>query len=341
MAQPTLTRTLGDREISVIDTYVHKTPADVLFERNLIFGSLWRAAREPGVPGERPPAISLPSGRMLRKTGRELWLPIASQRATTVQAFQHLDMLPTALDPALSVQRSSYAYYTGFAALSWQEDREASGPEGLIDLMQARIDSVFRTFSETVETDLWSTGSGTDKKILGLQHLISTTPTSGTVWNLDRSTETFHRNNVTTVTDTFANVGLDNLRSMVTTCSGTSGSDRPSVMITTPTLFNAYRKEAEDLHQITDTRLADLGFQNAVYEGIPIVYSALCPSGKIYVLNLGYFVLLMPPGTDFESFSFPTPNNQLIARQWRVVWAGQWGCERYDRQGVITGFTDS
>ena len=44
-------------------------------------------------------------------------------------------------------------------------------------------------------------------------------------------------------------------------------------------------------------------------------------------------------GEDFDQVYPTAPNDQLIDKQVRILWGGQWGCERFDRQGVISGFT--
>ncbi len=248
-----------------------------------------------------------------------------------------------------TTQRFHYAYYTDFAAISKQEVWENSGPEAILDRMQDRVDMVYRSLSEEIDTDLHGSGDGTtvdankqSKRVLGLQWLIPNDPTSGTVWNINRGTETYHRPNTSgDVADTFANVGLDEMRSMNTAVSGNSGGDAPSVWLTTSILWNAYCREAEDKHEMTTIRDADLGVVSAAYKGKPILYGDRMPSGKMFPLNMNYFYLLIPPGADFTSERYDSPPNQAIEKLWRIFFGLQWGVSRYDRQGVIYGFTDA
>ena len=347
MTIPTVTLQLNDRVISTVESYISRKPADVLFEHNLLFGALWNADKMPGTPGERPKGINVPSGRVKRRNARELWLPMATNRATTVEPFSGADTLKTNIDDVGTVQRFGYSYYTGYAGMTLTEHLENTGPDAIMDIFQNRVDSVFRTFSEEIETDLWGSGDGTtvdandqNKRVLGIEHLLPNVPSSGTVWNIDRSTETYHRPNAINAADSFANVGLDKMRRMRTSVSGTSGVDGPSIIMATSELWEAYVKEAESIHQATQIKVANMTAEAAVYGGIPVAYSALCGTGKMFWLNLKYWYLFLQPGAIFTPYQVGMPANQLIWKSWRIVLSIQWGCERYDRQGVIYGFTD-
>lgn len=346
MATPTRTQVLDDVTVATIDTYLEKTPGDVLFERNVLFGALFGAAREPGQVGNQVAKVfKVPPGRVKRQAGREYWLPVANQRSTSTQTFRMLDTLKVAVDPFLTTQRQTPSYYTDFAAISWQEAEESSGPDNVIDIFQGRFDMTLRTLSEKIETDLWSTNDGISvgdpKGVLGIRTLLADTPTSGTVWNIDRSTETWQRNNYSNAAAAFSTNGLAQMRSMYTSCSGNAATDKPSVIVTTPAVWNAYTAQAESIHRITSNQTIDLGFEMAVYRGIPMIYSESCPAGRQYWMNLAYWYLCMPTGADFKTVDPPSPNDQLIALQRRIVVSLQWGCIRYDRQGVIYGFTDT
>lgn len=349
MATPTRTQTLDDATVATVDTYLEKTPGDVLFERNVLFGALFGAAREPGQVGNQVAKVfKVPPGRVMRQAGREYWLPIANQRSTSTQTFKALDTLKVAVDPFMTTQRQTPSYYTDFAAISWQEAEESSGPDNIIDIFQGRLDMTFRTLSEKIETDLWSLNDGTTndathdpKGVLGIRFLMADSPATGSPWNIDRSTETYQRNNTANAAAAFATNGLAQMRAMYTSCSGNAATDKPSVIITTPAVWNAYTAQAESIHRITSNQTIDLGFEMAVYRGIPIIYSESCPAGKQYWLNLAYWYLIMPKGADFKVVDIATPNDQLVALQRRLVVSLQWGCIRYDRQGVIYGFTDT
>ncbi len=352
MPTPTRTQVLGDAVVSTIDTYLRKTPADVIFESNLLFGSLWQADKMPGSIAQRP-VFRAPRGRVQRRHAREMWIPIATGRSTNTQAYNHNDELSTSLDDVMTTQRWQYSYYTDFAGISRTEYLENTGPEALIDRMQARTDMVFRTLSEFIENDLWTTNDGITtgiKKVLGLLHLMPQTQIltdSGSVWNLDRAIFDFQRQNFNAPGADFSTPigaagsrtedveGLKAMRDFYTTCSGTGGTDPVSAIITTPELFNSFTQMGEGIHRVTSGREIDLGFEIAIWRGIPVSYTDKCPAFTQKWLNLKYWYLLMPPGEDFATEMYDSPPDQAMWKLWRVFLALQWGCERFDRQGTL------
>jgi hypothetical protein len=113
------------------------------------------------------------------------------------------------------------------------------------------------------------------------------------------------------------------------------GTDKPSVIIGDPTMFNQFTAEAETIHRITQGREADLGFEIAVWRGIPFTYTDQCPANIQKWLNLKYWYLLMQPGDDFDTEMYDSPPDQAMWKLWRLFLSLQWGCERFDRQGTV------
>lgn len=344
MATPSRTQVLNDKIVSTVDTYIRKTPADVIFNRSLLLNLLWNSAKEPGVAGPELNKLGGNIGnRVKRFGGREAWIPVANQRSTSVTSFRGTDLVSTPIDPVMTTQRAGFAYYTSYAGIDWQTWIENQGPEAVIDLWQAKLDMNWRTMSETLETDLWGTAgdpSDTQPKLPGIQAYVSSSPSSGTVWNIDRATYSWQSNQATTSVGSFATNGLDKLRTMWTTMSGTNGCDPPDLLITTAAVWGYLVKAMEGIHRVVGMPdQVDPTFSNPRYMGRPVYFTTLCPSGYLYILNLKYWDLCLKQGADFEVFDLPMTNDQVIMYQKRIVWGGTYGCERFDRQAVLTGIT--
>lgn len=339
------TVTYDDPVVSTIQTYVDRYRADLVFEHDLLLNSLFRAGKMPGVPGERP-RLPVRGPGVMRRSARELWLPIATGSSSNTQSFRGADKLNVNVDDVGTRQKAIYAYYTGFTGIFKTESWENMGPEAVLNILQDRTDMELRSLTDAIETDLHSTNADTNtttqKDVMGLQHLIDPTPTASTCWDLNRATITQHRNQVQTVTDTFANVGLDAWRDLDVSVRGTSGVDGPDMWLTTSILFNAYAQEIEDRHMTTSLTGTQDGAVSALnYKGVPVIYDDRAGSGTIRGLNLDYFRLLMPPGADFTSEPVTRPIDQAFDRGVRFYVGLQWGITQHRRQGVITGFTDA
>lgn len=340
---PTRTLTLDDATVSTLDTYIETVAVDQIFDHALVLGLMWHSAKEPGIVGPRLQALGVKTPLVKTQAGKNAVLPIAFQSATSIQTFRGTQTLSTPIDPVMTEALSIWAYYTGYAAISLTESLENSGQMAILDTMKERVDMTYRTFSDRLETDWWSTNAdiaaGTQDEISGLQHQVANDPTTGTVWGLNRATYTFWRNNQDTV-NSFATNGLDKMRSMRASCSSTNSVDPPTAIITTSTVWQYYIKQAEAIHRVVDDKLtADLSFPAARYMGIPIFFTGKCPSGTMYFLNFNYFRLLVKQGAQWDVYSPPMPNDQLIALQKRIVWGGTWGVTRPARQGVLHTIT--
>lgn len=343
MAYASRTQVMNDA-LMTRDTYISSRAADVIFEPSPLLGAIFGASKMPGTPMGNRTLFTRKPGNVSRQNGRSLLLPVRFNRSTNTATFGGAEPLDTNIDAVGTQQQGVFGNYTDFSARTKVEAWENSGAQMAVDLQKARVDQMFCTISESIEGDMWGSGDGTGAslyEIYGIQYLISTTPSTGTVWGIDRATNSWHSNQATDAAGAFASVGLSSWRTMFTTVSGNGGYDRPTVIMTTPILFNAYTAEAEDIHRITSGREAELGFDVATYRGVPVSYSDNCLAGASYFLNLNNAWIIIPLGSAFQSETFPDPADQAVTDQLRIYFRAQWGFDRYDRQGVVFGFTDS
>lgn len=343
MPTPTRSQTLGDDVIGTRDTLIRNTPADVIFNRNLLLSILWKSQKERGVAGPTI-ASSLRTGRVLKQSGREFWIPVNTGRSTNFSWFRKADTVGTNVDEGLTRQFALPAYAQDGAFMTWQDKLENSSPEGQVDIWKSKIDRVYATMAETLEGDLFSANadtSATQKEVIGLRHMISTTgDASGTVWGIDRATYTWQRHQYTASVGTLATNLLSAMRHMITLCSGTNNCDMPTLWLTNATIWEGLVEQLEAIHRIVDTKVtADLSFPAVTHMGLPVFFSGNSPSGEMRCLNMNYWWMVTTPGADFTVKNVPSPADQVMEDGVRILKALQWGCERYDRQGLLGGIS--
>ena len=341
---PTRTLTLDDATVATLDTYIETHAIDQMYDHALVLGLLWNSAKEPGVVGPMLKLVNLAGKRRVQsQAGKNAVLPLAFAQ-TSPQYFRGTQTLSTAINPVITEALSIWSYLTHYAAISLTESVENTGPMAVLDIMKERIDEVYRSMSAQLETDFWSTNTdiaaGTQDSLPGIQTYISTGPTTGTVWGLNRATYSWWRNNADTV-GSFAANGLDKMRSMYYSCSSTNAVDPPTCIITTPTVLSYAVKQLEGIHRVTNDAIhsAELSTPVASYMGIPVLQTSKVASGYMYFLNLNYLMLLTKKGVEWDVYDPPMPNDQLIAYQKRIVWGGTWGTSRPARHGVLSGIT--
>ncbi len=175
-------------------------------------------------------------------------------------------------------------------------DLEAGITEGSAakyDLRARKIVNLKSTLDEKTNTSFFSDGTGTSgKEFGGLQLIVSTTPTTGTVGLISRVTYSFWRNQQSTGTKT-TNAG-DNLLSAMTACynncSNGIGEQNPTYAITDQPSFQIWEGLTPTIERLvrdsTDNKLVR-GFKGdrQYFKDIPVGYDPSCPAGNMYILN--------------------------------------------------------
>lgn len=333
MAGVVVTRALDTEETATAQNYLEQYPVDQIFNGNLLLGMLMDG-KPPGVGEFRDP-----EGRRRKETGGiRIAIPVAYNRSSNVVSFRGNTDIPLNIDEVATECFTKWSYYVGSAVILKTESWENRSPHKRYDLLEARLKMMLMTMKETIDAHLYANGDGVavgnnGKDIIGLDHLLSDDPTTGTVWGIPRDTYTWWRHNYEDAGALFSAVGLDKLTSWYNLMSGTNGEDPHTLWLTTPAMWEAYEKQVRDVQRIVTTTVGDRGYPTLQHMGLPIFRSNLVPANTWYGLNMNYAVIVEQEGVDFALEQAMPPANQPIDKIWQVYFSAQFGFERYDRQG--------
>lgn len=179
-------------------------------------------------------------------------------------------------------------------------DLEAGITEGSAakyDLRARKIMNLKSSMEEAVNNSFFSDGTATSSKEFGgLQLIVSTTPTSGTVGSISRSTYPFWRNQQTNGYKTSA--AGDNLLSTATStynnCSNGMGDQNPEAVFTDQATFQIFEGLTPTLERFVRESPNDKlvrGFKqlNQMFKDCPVFYDSACLAGAWYFLNTTNF----------------------------------------------------
>ncbi len=85
-------------------------------------------------------------------------------------------------------------------------------------------------------------------------------------------------------------------------------------------------------------QLAQAGFENLLFNGVPWLVDSHCPANNIFFLNEDYIQIVQASRADFHLQDFQTPVNQ-DAMTALLLWAGQMVVGNIQRQGKFTAIT--
>lgn len=242
-------------------------------------------------------------------------------------------------------------------SISGLEMLQNSGKEAIIDLLESRIENAEQTFTNGLAYDAYSDGTATGQ-MTGLQALVSTAPTSGTIGGIDRATWVFWQNVAySAVTNGGAAATSANIQRYMnnTALQLVRGNDGPDLAVCDTNYYNLYLQSMQAIQRVTDEKsstgagftglkyygagrsidvVLDGGFQGYSSDTNPSLGGA--PTNTMYFLNTNYIFYRphrqrnMVP-LDPDRFSV---NQDAMVKL--IGWAGNMTLSNARLQGVLT-----
>jgi len=225
-------------------------------------------------------------------------------------------------------------------ATGLEVDVQNTGREQVIDLLEARIKNAQRTMRNNITNGMYSDGTGTGgKQIGGLQLLVADDPTTGTVGGINRASFSFWRNQVYDATsDGGAATSSANIQAYMNSIflECTRGTDKPDLVLMSSAYYNFFWGSLQAIQRISDSKMAEAGFQNMKFAGADVVYedNTGIPAQRAYFLNTDYIFLRYAPQRLFKPLERVQSINQDAVAQ-LILFAGNMTVSNASLQGVL------
>lgn len=204
----------------------------------------------------------------------------------------------------------NYAQAAVAVSISGLEMIQNSGEAAIIDLLSSRIGNAERTIKNNIALDIYSDGTADGgRQIGGLQLLVSTTPSTGTVGGIDRSTTvgSFFRNKAfSAVTNGGAAATSANIQSYMNRLylQIVRGADKPDLIVADNNYWRLYLESLQAIQRISGTDEATAGFNSLKYMDADVVldggFGGGAPSNIMYMLNTDFIYFRPAAGRNFE-----------------------------------------
>lgn len=269
--------------------------------------------------------------------GANITNPLVTGRNPNVASYQYYDELPVAQTTELTTVGYGWSRVAGTLIISDQEQDENQGDTAIMKILKVKMQTLEESIKERFSQYMYATGSGTDPN--GLGNLLPTDPTTGTLGNLSRATETQWRPSsynfsdgldATNIEEAFDDILLD------LTLKG----DKPDVILVGRNILRIYRQAVRDKIVINlneskqGSQMYDLGFKGVTHAGIPMLYDEDCPANRCYFINSKFMRLHILKGVNMKTKDLVAPwTVDAIGK--RTVWQGQWCMWRAFRTHAI------
>ena len=296
MANPNV----GQREAAAWEAYVGTDPADVIHDE---YSQLERIERSKAFRGF---------------TGGKAYIgAIQYKLNTSVKAITDTETLDTTRVDVFDEFEYEGKQYAGDYVISTKEEAENRGTAKKFDLDAGKADNLLQSMRQRINADILGAQSGNE--ILGVQDIVSATPTTGTIGAIDRSTYTFWRNQQTSGAKTSAD--FDNLRSSMrsthSACSKGMGVMEPEYYLSTSTVVNGFESlliANEQVIDKTDSKQVDGGIDHDAmrFKKAKVVWDRATLAGTMYALNNKNLILAYQSGKWMKAYGKVRPGNQLV-----------------------------
>jgi hypothetical protein len=257
--------------------------------------------------------LSTGEGFVGKSGGDFIVQPIEYALNGSVSSYSDLDTISTTRYDVFDRYEAQWKEYAGTYVLSDLEDDRNTGDGQVFDLRNAKLQNLYNSLRNKFNTDLFGDGTSNNSKVFtGLQALVSTTPSTGTVQAVDRSANSFARNQQTSGAQTTS--AFDNLRAAMRSIynlssNGISG-DHPSFAVTTRTVYEGFEGLLLANERFTSKGNGEGAFETLSFKGAEISFDLACPSGNLYFLNPKFLKLVYKTGSWMKAQPPMRPANQ-------------------------------
>lgn len=224
----------------------------------------------------------------------------------------------------------------------WDDERKNRGKAQILNYAEQVLANHKASLAQTMSEALWGVDSlaGGDKVITSLPTLISTTPAVGTIGGIDRSKNTYLRNQIKDFSGLTIDANLlDEMETMWNNCSKwqTMGRKVPDVIITTQTIYERYTKlcRAMGTYELNNnSRRVDLGMGEASFKGAEMFWDPNCTEGAMYFINTDTLEFPYDPQYYMQMTEWKSKHNSLD-RYAQVVTVCNLCMNNFLKNGVI------
>lgn len=245
----------------------------------------------------------------------------------------------------LTVAQYNWRYLTGSIVRYGVDDQQNAGKNQIISWMNSKLDNTEASLGTEMETRLCGASGSAVNAFDGLQFLCADDPTTGNiagsgtgvVGGIDQSAaaNSWWRNQTKNMTAlSFAAQGIGQMRTMLHNCMNNRRMDMPDILLTDQTNYEYYEDNVLGHWRATDTKLADAGFNNQTFKGIPMVWSPSI-SQRMYFLNTRFLTLIYDPSMYFDMTEWKPIPDQVNDRAAQIVAAMVLVTNRRRVQGVM------
>jgi hypothetical protein len=262
----------------------------------------------------------------------------------------------------LTIAQFNWRYIAASIVRFGTDEQKNTGKAKIMSLMNAKLDNTEQSLITEFEYRLvdgpGAITSGTTTAMAaafdGLNCLVADDPTTNqggngvAVGGVDSSQAQYAwwRNQTVNMTgNSFANTAIGTMRKLLNQCMNNRREDRPDIFLSDQWTYEQYEGAVLTYYRTLNRKLADAGFENQTFKGIPMVWTPSIPgqdsttpvAGHLYMLNTSFLSLTYDPAMWFDMTEWKAIPDQINDRAAQIVSACTLTTNRRRVHGVMYG----
>lgn len=249
---------------------------------------------------------------VLKGGGEHIFVPVMYATTSANGWYQGADALTTTDNDQFTKAQFEWAQLYANITITRADELMNGGDEQVIDLVKSKVQVAEKTLADSLGQGLF-TGSGVPQ-ISGLDNMIASG--NATYGGIDRTTNSWWKSNVNSSTTV---ISVSGFQSLLGSC--TIDADKPTLAITTQSIYNDIFYDIEPNQRFVDPGAAQAGFTSVMVNGVPVFVDSHATAKSLYLINEKYYDLIVHRDENFRFEPFIKPVNQNVNVA-KVYWMG-------------------
>jgi len=287
--------------------------------------------------GSNPATFRLMGKAKSKRGGQTIRItPMFYVADTNNTSYGRWDQYNYTFQDKATVAEFNWKYNRQFIIIDHIDELENSGDGKIADLIESESKWCKMSLQDDLGTQMFSLGTGNSSKdITGIRAAVDDGTAVATYGGISRSTNTWwaSRYDYNSGVDRALTVKL--MQSMWGDCKGgLDTSDTPTLIVTTQDLFDKYASILDVTRQRGDEELGKAGFQNLLFNGVPLTVDSHCPDKYMYFINENHLWFIKHPDEFFKyvPFAYKIDQEVMVAK---IRLAGNLVNDECRKSGVI------
>lgn len=264
------------------------------------------------------------------------------KRSTTNGSYKGYDTFDiTPQDTRTSAMFYMKQLYGNFT-ISGYEEAADKGDNAVFKLLKIAMEDAEEDLKDKFATQIFGNGTGNGgKDILGISAAVDDGTNVATYAGINRTTDTWWKANYNGTTGA---LNTAKMRNMFMNCTRGGKENKPDLIVCDQQTWEWYAQVIDGKTNIQQPlgklseAIANLGFAQLSFMGVPVVWDEYCPVNTMYFLNSNTMQFWTKPGRKFSPTNLKeVPNGDFKVGQ--ILWAGELICAEPRKNGVLKGIT--